>query len=313
MRPLLTRSRAELEEWARARDLAWIEDDTNADEQLDRNYLRRSVLPTVRARWPSAAAAVSRSARHAAEARRLINSLGRADVGLAAVGAGLSVQRLRALDPDRRRNALRYWIAHSGFTTPDTRRLDELAGALLDARADAHPSVRWNDTLVERHADVLSIRHGARPTTHPIADTPGVGPTSALELVWRWRDEPRLALAGLGGSFSGPSVARLWMEIVPDPHGPLDLDALPETFVVRGRMGGETIRPGVRARARKLKALLQEARVPPAERATLPLLFLRDGRAKDKLLVAGDRWLDASVQAGGETGARRRARILIHR
>ena len=54
VRPLLTRPRAELEAWAKANDLAWIEDDTNANEQFDRNYLRRQVLPLIRKRWPGA-------------------------------------------------------------------------------------------------------------------------------------------------------------------------------------------------------------------------------------------------------------------
>jgi tRNA(Ile)-lysidine synthase len=322
VRPLLTRTRAELEEWVRAQGLPWIEDDTNADELLDRNYLRRSILPRVRERWPAAAAAVSRSARHAAEARRLLNALARADAELAAVGAGLCARRLRALDVDRRRNALRYWITRSGFTAPDTRRLEELAGALLDARADAHPAVRWNDTLVERQADVLSIRHsvGERKPTQ----------AAALEVEWRWRELPRLALGGsLAQRTSGKGVsakdasarhaaARIHLEIVPDPHGPLDRDALPDRLIVRARHGGETIRPGIGARSRKLKALLQEARVPPAERARLPLLYApaeasADERAKDKLIAVGDRWVDAAVAAGADTPARRRARIRLTR
>lgn len=292
VRPLLTRTRAELEDWARAQGLAWVDDDTNADEQLDRNYLRHSVLPPVRARWPSAAAAVSRSARHAAEARRLLNSIARVDVELAAVGTALSTQRLRVLDADRRRNALRYWITRSGFTAPDTRRLDELAGPLLDARSDAQPSVRWNDTLVERHADVLSIRHAVEESSSPPA-----------EVEWHWRAQSRLALAGGGGW-----CASIQIEISNDLHGPLDLDALPETLIVRARQGGETIRPGLGARSRKLKALLQEARVPPAERANWPLIW-----AKDKLIGVADRWLDVSVQATAATSAQRRGRLILHR
>ncbi|HVS76154.1 MAG TPA: tRNA lysidine(34) synthetase TilS, partial [Steroidobacteraceae bacterium] len=51
-RPLLACSRSQIEAWVRARGLAWVEDDTNADERFDRNYLRRRVLPAVRQRWP---------------------------------------------------------------------------------------------------------------------------------------------------------------------------------------------------------------------------------------------------------------------
>src|SRR5215468_1217295 len=75
VRPLLTRSRVDLEEWAHAHHLTWLDDDTNTDERFDRNYLRRTVLPLIRDRWPGAGAAVSRTARHAAEARRLLDAL----------------------------------------------------------------------------------------------------------------------------------------------------------------------------------------------------------------------------------------------
>ena len=78
-RPLLSRSRAELETWVREQGLTWVEDDTNVDESLDRNYLRLRILPLIRDRWPGAATAVARSARHAAEAQSLLDGLALAD------------------------------------------------------------------------------------------------------------------------------------------------------------------------------------------------------------------------------------------
>jgi tRNA(Ile)-lysidine synthase len=285
VRPLLVRTRAELEGWAQAQGLAWVDDDTNANEQFDRNYLRRNVLPLVRARWPSAGSAVARSARHAAEARRLLDSVARADVERASNGAGLAVHSLRALDPDRRRNAVRFWIARAGHSAPDTRRLEEIVGPLLDARADANPSVSWNGVTVRRDPGVLSI------------DTsPGRGelPAVARDVVWNWLDAPLVELYFSGGT----------LEIERDRHGPLDLDALPATLVVRTRHGGESLRPGPGARNRRLKALLQEARVPVSERDSLPLIF-----AGEKLLAVSDRWLDASVQATRASANRGRFRF----
>jgi tRNA(Ile)-lysidine synthase len=293
VRPLLTRSRMELEEWARAHDLGWIDDDTNTDERFDRNYLRRTVLPSIRERWPAAAAAVSRTARHAAEARRLLDSLALADVERAAVGASLSAERLRALEPDRRRNALRFWIARSGFIVPDTRRLGEVAGPMLAARADANPRVRWNATIVERHGDVLSIRKDASAEGVFVALLDAG--LAANEQIWRWRESPRFKLsAPLAGTLS----------IVRDRHGPLDLDQLPEVLSVQGRRGGETLRPAPGARRRKVKTLMQEAKLPLAERELLPLIC-----ARGKLIAVAGRWLDASVQATEQTRHRARLRF----
>jgi tRNA(Ile)-lysidine synthase len=293
VRPLLALSRAQLEAWVRDEKLEWIEDDTNANERFDRNFLRKSVLPLIRSRWPGAAGAVSRTARHAAEARRLLDSVARADVERASTGAALSVQRLRALDDDRRRNALRFWITRAGYLSPDTSRLDELAGAMLDARADANPSIRWSDVSVERHADVLSIRQSKPATAHESSKAvePAVIGPDVIE--WHWQASPELELTALGGALS----------IQPDAHGPLDLDALPPSLTVRKRCGGEALRPSARSRTRKLKSLLQEARVPLDERDRLPLIF-----AGDRLVAAAGRWVDASVQATEATRARGRLR-----
>lgn len=288
VRPLLTWSRFDLEEWALGQRLTWVEDDTNSDERLDRNFLRRKVLPLVRERWPGAGAAVSRSARHAAEARRLLDALGRADAELAAVGASLSVQRLRALDRDRVRNALRYWITRRGFATPDSRRLDELAGPLLAARTDANPQVRWRGAVVVRHGNLLSIASDE--------SAPAQGDQQGGRQDVRWE-------VGAPVEISEP---RGTLVIERDRHGPVDLDVLPATLNICRRLGGEKLRPRIGGPTRTLKALLQEARVPPKDRDHLPLIY-----AGDRLIAVADRWLDATVQATPKTLRRGRIRWSV--
>ena len=287
VRPLLGFTRAQLEQWLAGEHLPVVSDPSNADERFDRNYLRRQVLPAVRARWSSVAAAVARTARHAAEGQQLLESLGRADVERASDGAALSVKALRALDLPRRRNALRYWIARSGRTLPDARRLEQIAAAMIDARPDAHPRVLWGHARIERHADLLLIGTAAeelRPFTPP------------REIVWDLGASARCELP--------PGCGALELRL--DVHGPLDLDALGPCLRVTWRRGGERLRVRPGGARRALKSLLQEARVPPAERARLPLL-LRDG----ELIAAADLWIDASVRARG--AVRRRARLIWHK
>ena len=48
-------AREQLRAWLRGAGIAWVEDESNADERLDRNYLRAQVLPRLRARWPARA------------------------------------------------------------------------------------------------------------------------------------------------------------------------------------------------------------------------------------------------------------------
>ena len=310
VRPLLGCSRSELEAWVRARELAWIEDDTNRDERFDRNYLRRQVLPLVRQRWPGVGAAVARSARHAAEAQGLLTALGQADLERASDGASLSVKALRTLPLERRRNVLRLWIASRGRTLPDARRLEEIAGPLIDARADAHPQVEWSEewgkesakesareativrrVIVTRHADLLSIAQMPIAEHEPVLDSGELAAPTA-QLDWEWRESFRCALPD-GGA----------LELAPERHGPIDLDALPPRLAITWRRGGERLRVRRGGPRRALKSLLREARVPLAERANLPLI-LADGA----LIAVADLWIDESVRAPPE--ARHRGRLV---
>jgi tRNA(Ile)-lysidine synthase len=292
VRPLLPWSRTELSAWVRSQGLDWIEDPGNSELRLDRNYLRRRVLPLIRERWPAAAATVTRAARHAAEAQRLLDALGAADAARASFGAMLSAKRLRALPPERRRNALRFWITSAGHLAPPASRLEEIAGPLLQARADAQPFVRWEGTLLQRQADLLSL-HAASGVTEPAAARPAAPALPREEITWPWRRRRTCALPAPGGKLT----------LKHDARGPLDLAALPATLTVRARRGGERLRPVRGGPRRALKSLLQEARVPVGERARLPLIF-----AAGTLIAVADLWLDESVQASA--ASRRRARLI---
>jgi tRNA(Ile)-lysidine synthase len=344
-RPLLEVPHASLLAWLRAEDLTWVEDDSNLQPRFDRNYLRLHVLPVIRARWPSAAATVARSARHAAEAQRLLDALGAADAARAGWGAMLSAQVLRTLTPERRRNTLRFWITAAGYLAPPTSRLEEIAGALLSAREDAQPFVAWEGAIVQREGELLSVRPrlpgraasrarrvrsaavavapatvatevppgpagpvpgaaerapgAAEPapgTAEPLTGAPApaavaAATSDAAVVPWHWHDRRTCVLP------FGTLVLRR------DAHGPLDLDALAPILSLRVRRGGERLRPVRGGPRRALKSLLQEARVPVALRAQLPLVF--DG---ERLIAAADLWLDESVQA--RTTSARRGRLV---
>jgi tRNA(Ile)-lysidine synthetase-like protein len=93
------------------------------------------------------------------------------------------------------------------------------------------------------------------------------------------------------------------LTLVNDVAGPIDLDVLPRFLEIRPRAGGESLRPGPRARAQALKKLIQAARLSIEARARLPLV-----RLGKRLLAAGDRWIDASIAANDKS--RRRARLV---
>ncbi len=283
-RPLLRESREAIERYAQQHKLQWVDDPTNMETQFARNFLRAKVMPVIRERWLGADESIARTARHMAEASKLLGELGQQDLARVADGDGLNVAALRALPTAHRNNALRTWIAGFGIETPSAAQMMEIAGTLLSVRADAQPEMRWGGAVMRRRAGrlVLEVETGDRAGR-------------AIDLAsksWRWTQERECVLNRAGDSLA----------LIDDERGPIDLDRLPELLELRARAGGERLRPGPRARTQALKKLIQAAKLTVEARARLPLLF-----SGDRLIAAGERWIDASVTANDKS--RRRARL----
>jgi tRNA(Ile)-lysidine synthetase-like protein len=145
--------------------------------------------------------------------------------------------------------------------------------------------------VVLRQADLLSLSAAPGVGDHPASSPSGAPPPP--EISWSWGRRRSCVLPARGG--------RLTLQA--DERGPLDLEALPATLTVRARRGGERLRPVRGGPHRALKSLMQEARVPAAERGRRPLIY-----AGDTLVAVAGLWLDESVQAS--EASRRRARLI---
>jgi tRNA(Ile)-lysidine synthase len=288
-RPLLGESRADLSRYAQRHRLAWIDDPTNTQTRFARNFLRHDVLPVLRRRWPTIDATLARTARLMAEAQSLLEATARADLVRVMDGGGLNVAALRALPGERRRNALRAFITAAGIESPSAAQMREISGTLLTVRADAQPEVRWSGAAMRRR--------GGRLELEVTSQVVGGSRPESVSKSWHWESERELLLN------AGDRLA-----LVPDDAGPIDLDRLPVLLELRARRGGETLRPGPRARTQSLKKLLQSARLTIEERARLPLLF-GEG-PKGRLLAVGDRWIDASIAANVKSPRRARLRFV---
>jgi len=66
-RPLLATTRKEILAYARKHKLEWIEDESNANEALTRNFIRRSVGPLLEKKFPQWKQSLARAARHFAK------------------------------------------------------------------------------------------------------------------------------------------------------------------------------------------------------------------------------------------------------
>ena len=250
-RPLLEVPREQLEVYAREHRLDWVEDPSNADRRHDRNYLRHEILPRVRERWPGVDSAIARSANHCREAADELDELARADLASAAEGEWLRVDALSELDAGRRAHAVRLWLRDCGLRPPNEARLRAGLVALLSADRDRRPELVWPEGLVRRYRGRL---HAAPPSGE--------------------RPAPRSTMWDLGEPLTVPGSGVLWCE---RGEGGLDASLATRGVEVRFRQGGERCIPQGSPHHRPVKQLLQEAGIPPWQRAVIPLLYV-DGQ-----------------------------------
>ena len=282
IRPLLYFDRADLEAYAQAHDIHWIDDPTNADKRFDRNFLRHEILPRLKTRWPDIASRLQRSALHASEATSLLIDLARIDLeALGGQSERLPVAALLALPRHRRKNLIRHALRLCGLTLPTALQLDAILDEVLRARDDAQPQVRWPGGSARRYRDGLYF------LPEELADALPEGPISGSKI--------RLG-NGLGILHFEPGVDR---GIDPALVGP--------NLRLESRKGGETIRVDGQQHTKKLKKLLQEAGIVPWMRDRVPLVY-----SGDQLVAVGDLWIADGAAASPGVAVRWSDRPALH-
>ena len=266
-RPLLGMPRSQLQDYAALHALSWIEDPSNLDMALDRNFLRHQVLPLLRSRWPAADAAFARSADLARQAgglldvedERALEALRRGHAG------AIDIAALRGLPASQQSRVLRRWVASLGLPPLPAQGIEQIRNALFDARDDGNAEFAWAGAWVRRWRGALHAGR-ARPPLPP---------------DWRaeWSGRTPLPLPG-GGTL------RL-----------VGAEGFEHPVVAIARSGGERIALPGRAHTHAIKHVLQDMDVPPWRRSRVPLLVDREGH----VMAAGDvvasgafkAWLDA--------------------
>jgi tRNA(Ile)-lysidine synthase len=270
VRPLLDVARRDLREFGETHGVAVADDPMNHDPRFDRSYLRSHVWPLIERRWPGAAGTLSRTARHLAETSELLDQSASRRVQRLRDGDALSVTGLRGLPPLEQINALRHWLFSAAVTPPPASRLTEALRQVFAADADHLPAIVWGSYALRRYRERLFI-------------TPATVPSLGARREWLG---PRACAQLPGSSLDlGPGLGRLrWAPQL----GGLDASRLPDTVSVRQRRGGETIKPGRRAKTQTVQHLCQRLGVLPWMRDVLPMVY-----ADEWLIAIGDLWQDA--------------------
>ncbi|WP_341315091.1 tRNA lysidine(34) synthetase TilS [Paraburkholderia sp. IMGN_8] len=298
VRPLLHLLRAQLEQYAIARDLYWIEDESNADTRYARNALRHDVTPALAVHFPGFRDALARAAAHAASAQHLLDELARIDMSIAAreEGRALSHDALLALDDARALNLMRYWVRSLGLVAASTARLTDALRQLREVgEAGEGHSLR-----VDHAGQALRSYRGliyweAGDSSEP-ADETALATRAVSELAWQgesiWR------LPQWRGTFVFANV-----DAASDDPDAIPVSALRRALLsARSRSGGERMRIGAvqKSPSRTLKNLFQERGIPAWKR-DVPLLYVGDELLFVPLLGVNRAALSGHVDPAGSS------------
>lgn len=258
-RPWLAVSREQLAAWAQLHDVRWMEDDSNSDDRLSRNYLRHNIMPLLAAHWSGWRQSVARTAVLGADADSVLAEL--ADELLTGLTPSdshrLLCTGLCELSAAKQRLVIRHWLLRETGQVPGWKLVQRVQDELLGAGDDAQPEITWQPWQLRRFADELYLIEALEPVPAP--------PAAGYE--WRPQGDGRFVARVLPGNGS----LRMLRVTDVQHRGVMRLPA--GDCVIRYRQGGEECALPGRPR-RPLKKILQECAVPPWVRERTPLLYI---------------------------------------
>ncbi|MEH6451742.1 MAG: tRNA lysidine(34) synthetase TilS [Psychromonas sp.] len=266
IRPLLGFTRQELETYGKLFKLDWIEDESNNDQVFDRNFLRHSITPLLKNRWPSIAKSVARTATICQEQQQVLDEIAQLDFDQAVDffinQQALNIEILAALSVGRRNNVLRHWFKLNQLEYPSAKQLQTLWTDVAMASADAKPVVLFKGASVRRYRQHIYLID----ETSPLADKNKANLQPVI-----WSGESQLCLFDGHVNLQFKQVAATESDetgIFIDPND------LVEVFFRWQFPNSLKCLPIGRTGSRSIKKLLHEYHVPLWLRDQVPFIFI---------------------------------------
>lgn len=247
IRPLLSVSRQAIEAYAAEQQLQHIEDPSNQDVTIERNFVRRQVLPVLRERWPGFQTQAAQSCQLLGEALTLQNEIAELDSHHYVDANGWLANDLSPLSHVRQVNLIRYWIRQQAGVYPSQAQLHELQHQMFAAE-DTQPQIVLNHGGLRRHQHRWCWC-----------------PTLELERCIGFNWLPPYPSVDLATGSCLSQLNRGWC------RKPQAGELVSVRF--RHEVGNPRMRPQGRQGSRNLKKLLQELAIPTWLRDGVPLIY----------------------------------------
>ncbi|HGO5824183.1 TPA: tRNA lysidine(34) synthetase TilS [Mannheimia haemolytica] len=260
-RPLLTFTKSDLMGYAVQHQLGWIEDESNADNRYDRNFLRNSILPLLNQRWQQFSQMVARSAQHCAEQQALIEEL-LSDELKSRTGEKqqLNINGFEQFSLAKQQQLVRLWLEQNGVKMPSQAQLQAVISELIFAKVDKNPQVKLGENIIRRYQQAIYV-------TEEIAEIP------PFEIVLTAESKVELPYQ-LG------TIIRQQQEIICKKNGKNHRLQLPQelaqvTISLKIGQRGKVKCYG-KTQREEMKKIWQSYGIPVWERNRTPLIFWQD-------------------------------------
>ncbi len=260
-RPLLSFDKATLRRYALQHQLEWVEDESNADSDFERNFLRNQALPLLQSRWAQFNEMVARSSRHCAEQQQLLDELLAADLARLAdfQQKSLHIGEFQHFSALKQQQLLRLWLGKCGLMMPSSAQLAQLQ-QLVFAAVDKNPQLQLGEWTIRRYQQQLFITGACPPLAPQAIDLPWAQWLPLPEIDGEiWRDEHEIIC-----KISDKTTRLLLPSAL--QHAPLQV-----RFAVQGK-----VKCYQQPNREEMKKIWQKNSVPPWERTRTPLIFWQD-------------------------------------
>ena len=262
LRPWLTLDKKNIVHYANQNKLTWVEDPSNLNEGFDRNFIRNTLLPLIKTRYPGVNKNLARTALLCDESQKYINAALQPNFERCLVEQNvIDLTVLLALSKTEQTLIIRQWLKSLTLKMPNQSHLDNFITKLTLADNDKHPLLSLDNMQIQRHNNKLYAYLALTVSPENKQWPPPFSP---------------LLLLGLQANLSLKKD-----KLTPNLYVPKNA-----IISVKFRKGGEKIK--VNGLHQKVKKLLQAQTIPFWERAHLPLIYINEELAAISTLIIAD-------------------------
>ena len=240
-RPLLNTSKPSIISYAKLHNLEWVEDPSNTQTNYDRNFIRNTILPSLKNRWPAVTGNIARTSEHCSETEKYIDNELKPILNKIVVSNEVKITPLKEQNIFTQKYILRSWITSNLGYPPNSKQLEYIQNNIINAKIDKRPTLAINNKIITRYNNKL----------YTIEKTSNEYP-KGYKLLWP----------------ANTNKIKINLYQITLEKSPTDLD-----LNIRFREEGERFTPNTRQGSHPLKKLMQEWKVPPWMRNKIPLIY----------------------------------------